>query len=151
MIPEWLKPYLNFQDPLVQRFALAAAGIVALALVLRIIQRRREAAAWRSQRERLRETYGQIQLQQQEVERLALQIIATSSSRTIAGFALLRQIEAVFTDGHQTPGKAVEMLKALAAQKGANAIINLHSDRLPTGKCMAQGDAVVVKAPSRPA
>ncbi|HUU94477.1 MAG TPA: hypothetical protein VM487_01960, partial [Phycisphaerae bacterium] len=78
-------------------------------------------------------------------ERLAGRIVSTSSTTTIAGFEIVRQIEAVFADGHPSQSKAVEALKALAAEKGANALINLGSARLPSGRCVAQGDAVVVR------
>lgn len=141
---------LNLNDPFIQRVALAAGGIIILAIILRALGRRRENAAWARRRAELRQTYGQMQLEQEEIERLAGQIIATSSTRTIAGFSVVRQIEAVFTDGHPTPTKAVETLKALAAQKGANAIINLSNERVPSGKCVAHGDAVIVKTVGRP-
>ena len=86
-----------------------------------------------------------MQLQQEELDRLAARILATSSTGTIAGFTLVRQIEAVYTDGHPSPNKAVQVLKAQAAEKGANAVINLVGERLPSGKCQAHGDAVIVR------
>jgi len=80
-----------------------------------------------------------------EIERQAAHIIATSSTAAIAGFEILRQIEAVFTEGHASPQDAVAALKAAAAEKGANAVINLSGQRQGTGKCAANGDAVMVK------
>ena len=55
----------------------------------------------------------------------------------------------MFTEGHKSPANAVEMLKALAAQKGANAIINLAGERPPGNKCVARGDAVIVRSLQR--
>lgn len=80
-----------------------------------------------------------------EIERQAGHIIATSSTAAIAGFDIIRQIEAVFTEGHMTPQDAVNALKAAAAEMGANAVINLSGQRQGTGKCAAHGDAVRVK------
>ena len=140
-MPEWLK----LEDPLVQKFVYGAAAFIVLVLVVRFWQRRREAAAAARRRSELRQTYSQLQLQQREIEQLARRIIATSSTATIAGFEIVRQIEAVFTDGHRSPTEAAEVLKALAARKGANALVNLAGTRLPSGKCAASGDAVVVR------
>ena len=95
--------------------------------------------------ESIRRVAEGLGLDAKEVERLAGKIIATSSTDSIAGFEIVRQIEAVFTDGHPTPGKAVEHLKAAAAEKGANAVINLNSAQPPSGKCVAHGDAVIVR------
>ena len=36
-------------------------------------------------------------------------------------------------------------MEAEAAEKGANALINLVSERPPSSKCVARGDAVIVK------
>ncbi len=78
----------------------------------------------------------------------AAKIIATSSTQNIAGYDILQQVEAVFTDGFRRPEESIEGLKAVAAMKGANAIINLKHDRTAAGKCSASGDAVVVKKQS---
>ncbi len=76
---------------------------------------------------------------------LATRIIATSSTSTVAGYEIVRQIEAVFVEGHRTTQEAATALKACAADRGANAIINLSQQRTAAGKCSAQGDAVVVE------
>ena len=76
----------------------------------------------------------------------SLKILATSSSATVAGYRIVRQIEAVFVDGCRAPSEAVTALKAAAARRGANAVINLSQQRTAAGKCSAQGDAVVVQA-----
>lgn len=72
-------------------------------------------------------------------------IVATSSTSTIAGFAIERQVEAVFVDGFRRSQEAVEGLKAVAAMKGANAVINMRQERSADGRCGASGDAVIVR------
>jgi len=132
-------------DPLAVRVVLGVAGALLLLLILRRFASRRSARREARLRSELRERYGAIQLQRQEIERLAQRIIATSSTANIAGFEIVRQIEAVFADGQRSPAEAVDMLKALAARKGANALINLAGQRLPSGKCVGQADAVIVR------
>jgi len=41
-------------------------------------------------------------------------------------------------------------LKAAAAERGANAILNVKTDRTAAGKCSASGDAIVVAPPLQP-
>lgn len=132
-------------DPVIIAIVLAAGVVILLSVVGRLWRRGREAAAEARRRAARREEQGYLQKQQAEVERLAGKIIATSSTGSITGFEIVRQVEAVFTDGHATPRKAVERLKARAAEKGANALINLNSARPPSGKCLAHGDAVIVR------
>jgi hypothetical protein len=133
------------QNPVVRKLV-TAAGVILLLLILgRIWRRWREAAAAARRRRELRRAYGHVQEQQREISELAAQIVATGSTAVIAGFQVVRQIEAVFTEGQRSPAEAVEALKALAARKGANAIINLNSERLASGKCAASGDAVLVR------
>lgn len=141
--------WLDIQDPLVRRIILAAAGFILLVLVLRVIGRRRERAAWARRRAELHRTYEQVRLEQEEIRELAARIEATSSTSRIAGFSIVRQIETVFTDGRPSSAAAVELAKALAARKGANALINLHTQQTPAGKWVASGDAVVVRAYGR--
>jgi hypothetical protein len=43
----------------------------------------------------------------------------------------------------------VEFAKALAAQKGANALVNLQTRQTAVGKWVASGDGVVVKLIAR--
>ncbi len=127
----------------------ASAAIVVLSIVARIVFSRRAAAADRRRLAARRAALVSLAEGQQELERRAARIIATSSTARIAGLELVRQIEAVFTDGHASPAKAVEALKAIAAEKGANALINLASERTPSGKCQARADAVIVRGPER--
>jgi hypothetical protein len=140
-MPEWL----TFQDPLVVKLVAAAVLMIVLVLVVYVWQRRRDAAAEARRRTDLHRAFGHVQEQQREMSEQAAQIIATGSTANIAGFQVVRQIEAVFAEGQHSPAEAVEILKALAARKGANAIINLNGQRLPNGKCVASGDAVVVR------
>jgi len=142
-MPEWLS--FNLEDPLTQKIVYAAIGLIALLFFWRTWRKYQERRAYARRRAELQRTFGAVQMKQQEIRDLAQRIIATSSTATIAGFEIVRQIEAVFTDGHRSQAEAVETLKALAAQKGANAVVNLGSARLPSGKCVANGDAVVVR------
>jgi uncharacterized protein YbjQ (UPF0145 family) len=132
-------------DPLVVVLVAVAAGIIVLVLAVRVWHRWRWSAYLSRRRRELRKRQRAIDARQEEIERLAGRIVSTSSTTTIAGFEIVRQIEAVFADGYPSQSRAVEALKAQAAEKGANALINLGSARLPSGKCVAQGDAVVVR------
>ncbi len=133
-------------DPVILGLLIACAALLVFALVFTAIRRRREARAERQRLESRRQQIGYLHMQQQEVERMASRIIATSSTSSLAGFEVVRQIEAVFTDGAPSPKRAVDVLKAMAAEKGANAIVNLASERQPSGKCSARGDAVIAQA-----
>jgi len=133
-------------DPVVNAIIAAACAVLVLTLIARLWQWRRERSAAARRRAEWRQRRDYAALRQQEIERLARRIIATSSTASIAGFSIVRQIEAVFTDGHPSPTRAVEHLKAVAADKGANAIVNLKTVGPPAGKCAAQGDAVIVRA-----
>jgi len=123
----------------------ACAVVVALTIAARGVQRWREGLAYKRRRRELREGRTFLEKRQAQRDRLATRIIATSSTNTIAGFTIVRQIEAVFTDGHAAQSQAVQALKAEAAEMGANALINLISERPPSGKCVARGDAVIVR------
>lgn len=132
-------------DPLVLLLIAASILIIVGSIVARLLHNRRLARQSSQRRAELRRQYGFAFAQQQEIERLAERILATSTTGSIPGFIIVRQIDAIFTDGHATPSKAVELLKAHAGEKGANAIINLTSERLGSGKCVARGDAVLVR------
>lgn len=145
-MPEWLNfEALNISDPLVRRIVLAAGALVVLALVLWVIRRRRERAAVRERTTELRRGFEELRLQNAEIQKLAAEIVATSSTSRVAGYAILRQVETVFADGRTSSAAAVELLKALAAQKGANAVINVQTRQASLGKWAASGDAVVVQ------
>jgi hypothetical protein len=82
----------------------------------------------------------------EEQRREAEHIVATSSTESIAGYELIRQIEAVYVDGFRHPEEALLGLKAAAALKGANAVIHVSHSRSSTGRFAASGDAVVVES-----
>ena len=80
-----------------------------------------------------------------EADRVAAEnIIATSSTGTIAGYDMVRQIDAVFVEGHRSQAEAIAALKAEAGRRGANAIINVQQQHSAAGRCSAQGGAVLV-------
>ncbi|MBK8914956.1 MAG: hypothetical protein IPM64_10220 [Phycisphaerales bacterium] len=147
-------PQLPFQID-VQTGLWAVGGLVVLLLILRAVARRREDAAYRRRRAELSRTYDNVQMSREQIARLSARVIATSSTGEIVGFEVLRQIETVFTDGHPAPARAAEALKAQAAERGANAIINLAGVRQPNGRYAASGDAVIVRltasGPEKPA
>ena len=75
----------------------------------------------------------------------AATILATSSTGSIPGYHLIEQIEAVYVDGFRRPDEAIEGLKATAAMKGGNALINVRHEHSTTGRHAAVGDAVIVR------
>ncbi|HSA25154.1 MAG TPA: hypothetical protein P5159_01380 [Phycisphaerae bacterium] len=77
---------------------------------------------------------------------LARKIVATSTSARLAGFKIVRQVEAVFVEGYRAPEEALIALKAAAAERGANGILNVGTERTAAGRCSASGDAVIVAA-----
>ena len=97
--------------------------------------------------------HAQLDRQRRE---LAAGIVATSTGARLAGFRIVRQVDAVFVEGHRTPEEALIALKAAAAERGANALLNVQTERTAAGKCAASGDAIVAapfaaKPPPRPA
>lgn len=74
---------------------------------------------------------------------MAQGILATSTGNRLAGFKVMRQVEAVFVEGYRTPEEAVIALKAAAVERGANAILNVATSRTAAGRCTASGDAIV--------
>lgn len=132
-------------DPVVLSLVGAAVVVIVFSLLSGWWRRRRESAVYARRREELRSRQKQQEMHEKELERLAGRILATSSTGEIPGFAVLRQIEAVYTDDHPSPGRAVEVLKAVAAAKGANALINLKTGRALNAKCQANADAVLVR------
>ncbi len=75
----------------------------------------------------------------------AERIVASASTGVVAGYEIVEQVEAVFVDGFRRLEDAMEGLKAVAAMKGGNALINVRQQRDPGGKCSASGDAVIVR------
>ncbi|HOA75455.1 MAG TPA: hypothetical protein PL151_05135 [Phycisphaerae bacterium] len=84
---------------------------------------------------------AEVQRKQRE---LAAGIVATSTSNRLAGYRLVRQVEAVFVEGFASPEDALVALKASAVERGANAILNVRTEHTAAGRCTASGDAVIV-------
>jgi len=125
---------------------LAALGallvLLALQRMLRGARRRRKPAELHP---RLQAYAGRTEADVQAEEADAAGIVATSSTGIVVGYEIKQQIETVFVEGCRTPNDAIRTLKAQAARRGANAIIHLSQSRSGAGKCVAQGDAVVIK------
>lgn len=147
---DWQTVRQGLSDPLVRKIVCAAIVFIIGVIVIRFLARRSESSRAARARAELRAGMRQVRLQQEQITRLAARIIATSSTSRIAGFGIVRQIEAVFSDGEKSSEAAVELVKAHAAEKGANAIVNLQTRQTPTGKWVANGDAVVVKEYGQP-
>jgi len=136
---------LELPDWLTTRYVLIAGCVLLALLVIR---------AWRRAHRRRRPVRIHPKLQKyagpspellKQRRMQAEKIIATSSTDRIAGYEIVEQVEAVFVEGFRSPEEAIEGLKAAAALKGANALINLRYERAAAGRCSASGDAVVVR------
>ena len=146
MLPDWLRnTSFSLSDPVVQKIVAGAAALIVLVILLRIISRVRYDVANARLRAELRREKDELQVQHEEAKQLAEKIVATSSTARVAGYAIVRQIETVFAEAKPSSAAAVEAVKTLAAQQGANALVNLQSRQLPTGKWTASGDGVIVK------
>lgn len=132
-------------DPIVILVVAAAGAVIVFSVLWRWHERRQDSAYSAQRRSELAGRRAQQQAQQREIAQLAGRIVATSSTGDIPGYQIQRQIEAVFTDDHPTPARAVEALKAIASAKGANALINLRTGRALNAKCQASADAVLVR------
>jgi len=131
---------------------MALIALFGLIVVLWIVRRVRRAARRRRPPtiHPLLQKYGEDQtepdvafLAKRRTE--AARIMATSSTAVIAGYEIVEQVEAVFVDGFRRPEDALEGLKAAAALKDATAVVNVRQKRDPSGRCSAQGDAVIVR------
>jgi hypothetical protein len=124
------------------------AGIVVWRRVRRAVRRRRPVRL----HPRLAQYGGHAEqdpkfLAQRRAQ--AERIVATSSGAHIVGYDLVEQIEAICVEGFQRPEDALEGLKAVAAMKGANALVNVRTQRFDARRCTAGGDAVVVRRAER--
>lgn len=130
-----------------------AVAILAALLVLRNVSNRITSAIRRRRPATIHPNLQKYSVDSIELDRkrreMAVQVVATSTGNRLAGFRIVRQVEAVFVDGCRTPDEALTALKALAVERGANALLNVHTDRTPAGKCSASGDAIVA-APIAP-
>ena len=140
MMPEWLT-----QERLIA--AVVVLGVlVVIQRVRRVLRRRRPPQL----NPKLAKYGVDNEAQLAADQEASSKIIATSSTASVAGYRIIRQIEAVFVDGRRTPGEAVTALKAAASRLGANAVVNLSQARTAAGKCTAQGDAVIVQVDAKP-
>jgi len=119
----------------------------AVGSILRMLRRRRPAVI-NPKLQKYNVDYAELLRRQRE---LAGQVIATSTSARLAGYRIVRQVDAVFVEGYRTPEEAMVALKAAAVERGANAILNVRTDRTASGRCTAAGDAVQAAVlPARP-
>jgi len=122
--------------------------IVLLALVVlrsvccRVVRRIRRRRPPRIHPRLEKYNVDRAQLDRQRRERAAA-IVTTSTGNRLAGFRIVRQIEAVFVEGYRSPEEALVGLKAAAAERGANALLNVKTERTAAGRCTASADAVV--------
>ncbi len=131
-----------------RRYALyALAGLAAL-LILQRVAGAVGRAIRRSRPPTIHPKLQKYNVDSAELDRkrreLAVKVIATSTGGRLAGFRIVRQVEAVFVEGYRTPEDAIVALKAAAVERGANAVLNVQTDRTVAGRCTASGDAVVV-------
>jgi hypothetical protein len=125
--------------------------IIVVGMVL-IVLRKILSAVWRqirlSRGPRIHPSLQKYNVDRVELQRrqreLAAGIVATSTSNRLAGYRLVRQVEAVFVEGFASPEDALIALKASAVERGANAILNVKTEHTAAGRCTASGDAVVV-------
>lgn len=134
--------------PPFNKIAVASAAALVVLLVLRAVLQRfsrmlrsRRPAAIHPNLQKYNVDHAELDRRRKE---LAARIIATSTGGRLAGFRIVRQVEAVFVEGYRTPEEAIVALKAGAAERGANGILNVQTDRTSAGRCTASGDAVVV-------
>lgn len=132
----------EFQQTVVVTAA-AALAVIWIALRVRRFIRRRRPPRIHPKLARYQYGEGVSKLRSEEAQK----IIATSSTNQIAGYQVVRQIEAVFVDGFRRPEEAIEGLKAASAMKGANAVLNVRHNPSSMGRYSAAGDAVVVESP----
>lgn len=129
-------------------------GIGIAVLVGFVVLRKISRAVWRQIRLRrpavihpslAKYNVDRVEIQKRQRE-LSVGIVATSTSNRLAGYRLVRQVEAVFVEGFSSPEDALIALKATAVERGANAILNVKTEHTAAGRCTASGDAVLVAA-----
>lgn len=133
-----------------QALLIAAVAILFVLVILqrvlggvaRLVRRRRPARL----NPKLQRYAGRSEEDAEADRRAAMQIIATSSTGAVPGYEIVRQVDAVFVEGLRSQVEAITALKAVAAARGANAIINLTHTHTAAGRCTALGDAVVIRS-----
>ncbi len=128
-------------------YLLYAVGIVLGLLILRGIWRRIWRAIRRSRPATIHPSLQKYNIDHAELDRqrreMAVGVVATSTGNRLAGFRIVRQVEAVFVEGFRTPEEALTALKAMAVERGANALLNVRTERTTAGRCSASADAIV--------
>ena len=135
--------------PIILALAFGAAILIVLRVVRLITNVARRARPVKIH-PRLQKYAEPTAAQRAESEKDAAKILTTSSRAEIPGYVTVKQIEAVFVDGFREPNEAILGLKAAAGRKGANAILNVTQERTANNKCLASGDAVIVRTASAP-
>jgi hypothetical protein len=136
-VPEEFRPYLLY----------GLLALIAMVIARRVWQtvasalRRRRPPTIHPSLQKYNVDHAEVDRQHREMAR---RILATSTGARLAGYRVARQVEAVFVEGYRTPDEAITALKATAAERGANAVLNVQTDRTTAGRCSASGDAVVV-------
>ncbi len=132
-----------------QKYLLAAVLVLFGLIVLqRVIGRLRDHLRRRSPgriNPKLQKYAGPSEAELEAQRAAAARIVATSSTSDLAGYEVVRQIEAVFVEGFRSPEEAVSFLKSEAGKLGANAVINLVHVRTSVGRHSVQGDAVIIE------
>lgn len=157
-MPDFLQALLDRLPEPFRSWVLPAIGLILFLLVIHWIWRsftrafrRRRGPTIHPRLQKYNVDHAAVQAERRE---LARGIVATSTGNRLAGYRVVRQVEAVFVEGLQTPEDALVALKAQAVQCGANAVLNVQTQRTAAGKCSASGDAVEVTAtlsrPQRP-
>ncbi|MCP4594643.1 MAG: hypothetical protein GY842_28255 [bacterium] len=121
------------------------AGLAVLVVLQRVARRIRRWRRPARLHPNLRQYAGLTQADAEAERQAAMNIISTSSTRSLAGYEIVQQIEAVFVEGRRSPEEALRGLKAVAGTLGANAVINLTHERTTAGRATARGDAVIVR------
>jgi len=141
---KWLSEVLvQYRPWLIAAVLLALALLVLRGLWRRLVRRVRRLRSPRIHPQLQKYNIDHAELDRKRKEK-ALTIVATSTSSRLAGFRLVRQVEAVFVEGYRTPEEALTALKAAAAERGANGVLNVKTERTAAGRCTASGDAVVI-------
>jgi hypothetical protein len=132
----------NFQWPFV---VVGTCTLLAIWILLRIRRwlRRRRPPKIHPRLQKYQPSHDDFAAKRREE---AGKITATSSGGSLVGYRVVRQVEAVFVDGFRRPEEAVEGLKAVAAMKGANAILHVRHEPIGSGRYSASGDAVIVES-----
>lgn len=144
--PDWLNQLMRILTEY-RPYLLYAVGILVGLLILRGLWRRFWRAIRRSHPPKIHPSLQKYNVDQAELDRkrreMAVGVVATSTGSRLAGFRIVRQVEAVFVDGFRTPEEALTALKAMAVERGGNALLNVRTERTAAGRCSASGDAIV--------